>query len=713
MVYAYDQWAQMPIRDLYDTQMMLASVNAAKDMYEKAAQEMKEFKKEYGDFYTPIAAQQEWYNKEFNAADKLNEIYSRGGDPLRNRGDRMELISWINSRPYTEFAQAKRDYANVQKFLDNAGVLDRAGLYNDELTKYQLRKSNPGVSGDTIDEIIQNWNGPFNLTSPTPYKDMADFSKSYFDGIQPNTSVQTKNGVSYTSKDVTIEDLRRIADDSFNDLVKTQQGQLMYNMFLDQTGGDEDAARQMFNNTVVSGNLKRLHHEDDYVQNLNTSLQRQLNRDIAEMRKEIAQLRISNRTSGSGRGSGSGSGGSKTKDFFTAQKAMQAVGTTQILRGSAEIQKQLGVVTASDFNPAGAEGWIQEAQKDIFGSVFNGSQLTDINRFLNARRAEAKHAGMIQDRNTGEYFEDPNWSDEERSVAETNIYNALRGKNPLLFPRTTTITTGTRYFNSLNPYSVDNTSYKTYQTNNRNIMNELRPYVLGVLGKMSTEFTPADLATFVQRDKYDKVSGDWFQIKESDINRIYIGDDAVANMEGSNISPVFSRLTKDEQQEVRDLIKSKHIDAAEGDGFILTPMMKDGKQHIFAKIRLGKYTKGRTTAQQKDMSGNVKESQLDDKINTFDELDSHVIYLDLGVNTVGNYSLIQDENLSTMSGSNELNKKFGVSKNNYYSDENYITPYSWEEDDWSTDDFQPLVQPSSEAAEYSDEDIERMLNGTY
>jgi hypothetical protein len=33
---------------------MLASINAAKDMYEKGVQEMKDFNKTYGDFISPI-----------------------------------------------------------------------------------------------------------------------------------------------------------------------------------------------------------------------------------------------------------------------------------------------------------------------------------------------------------------------------------------------------------------------------------------------------------------------------------------------------------------------------------------------------------------------------------------------------------------------------------------------------------------------------------
>jgi hypothetical protein len=35
MVYANDQWIQLPTRDLYDTQVMAMAINAARDMYEK------------------------------------------------------------------------------------------------------------------------------------------------------------------------------------------------------------------------------------------------------------------------------------------------------------------------------------------------------------------------------------------------------------------------------------------------------------------------------------------------------------------------------------------------------------------------------------------------------------------------------------------------------------------------------------------------------
>jgi hypothetical protein len=93
---------------------------------------------------------------------------------------------------------------------------------------------------------------------------MAVFTKDYFDNIKPFSRSVSKNGVNYTKKEITEQDLHNIADSHFNDLVNTPQGQLMYKMYLDQTGGDKNAARKAFNNAVVSGNRDRLYYEDDY-----------------------------------------------------------------------------------------------------------------------------------------------------------------------------------------------------------------------------------------------------------------------------------------------------------------------------------------------------------------------------------------------------------------------------------------------------------------
>ena len=44
MIYAYDQYAQMPVRDLYDSAIMQMAIGAAKDMYDTRRKDFKEFK---------------------------------------------------------------------------------------------------------------------------------------------------------------------------------------------------------------------------------------------------------------------------------------------------------------------------------------------------------------------------------------------------------------------------------------------------------------------------------------------------------------------------------------------------------------------------------------------------------------------------------------------------------------------------------------------
>ena len=63
--------------------------------------------------------------------------------------------------------------------------------------------------------------GVWNRMSPTPYQNMALFSKDYFDNLKPFTRSASKNGVSYTKSEITEGDLHNIADAHFNDLVNT------------------------------------------------------------------------------------------------------------------------------------------------------------------------------------------------------------------------------------------------------------------------------------------------------------------------------------------------------------------------------------------------------------------------------------------------------------------------------------------------------------
>jgi len=56
----------MPVVDLYDTQMMAMAINAAKDVYDKNLDSIKELRKQTGDFWSPTQSHMDFYNKEFN-----------------------------------------------------------------------------------------------------------------------------------------------------------------------------------------------------------------------------------------------------------------------------------------------------------------------------------------------------------------------------------------------------------------------------------------------------------------------------------------------------------------------------------------------------------------------------------------------------------------------------------------------------------------------
>jgi len=128
-------------------------------------------------------------------------------------------------------------------------------LYNPIIEKYA------GEGLDTFDTL--RGGKIWDRMSPVPYRNMADFSKAYFDNISPIQRSATKNGINYTVSEITEPMLQDIADRHFNDLVQTPQGQLMYKYYKDVYGSDE-AARAAFNNAVVSGNLDRRKYADDY-----------------------------------------------------------------------------------------------------------------------------------------------------------------------------------------------------------------------------------------------------------------------------------------------------------------------------------------------------------------------------------------------------------------------------------------------------------------
>lgn len=265
------EYGRQQIFDPTTAQMVLQAqdqyANALYRDYVRGLEDMKEFNKEYGNFITPILADQEWYNK--NVIDKvrgtIQRMYDAGIDPTRSVQGRAAISQLINSIDVGSVNKLRSSAANAEEFLKARRQLEAQGLYNPLLAKYDGPDINTYSTLDRFDEDgnVISGSGVWDKMSPTPYHNMADFSKAYYDNISPIQRSATKNGVKYTVSEITESMLQDIANRHFNDLVQTPQGQMMYKYYKDTLGSDE-AARQAFNSAVVSGNLDRLKYADNY-----------------------------------------------------------------------------------------------------------------------------------------------------------------------------------------------------------------------------------------------------------------------------------------------------------------------------------------------------------------------------------------------------------------------------------------------------------------
>lgn len=286
MVYAYDQWVPLPTKDLYDTQLMLASINAAKDMYDKAEKKLDAFGVKYGDFQSPIKKDVDWWNNNVIAPvqNKINEAYANGIDLLRSPQGRLYLSQITNRLPYGDMAKVKQSAKAAEKYQDAVQKLQISGLYNPEIEKYEGKSLG---EYSTLGENGVNADGIWNRMSPTPYENLGKFTEDYFKNVKPSSRNITRNGNQVAISEVTEQQLRKIAEDHFDDLVNTPQGQLMYKRELDRAGGNPTLARQYFNEEIYNANKQREFREETRDDHYFEKVKLALDRDELNWKKRV------------------------------------------------------------------------------------------------------------------------------------------------------------------------------------------------------------------------------------------------------------------------------------------------------------------------------------------------------------------------------------------------------------------------------------------
>ena len=186
MIYSKDQWIQLPTQDLYDSQIMLASINAARDMYEKGLQETKEFNKLYGDFTSPIARDVDyWYDNTLKPVrDAINYMYDKGIDPTRSAEGRALIQKLINQAPVAKLNQIRQSAKIADEYVKNRGTMQANGLYDPGFEQFALRDQ----YGRPVD--LSTWStiddGTWERTAPYKYESLYDYTSPMFKDLKPH-----------------------------------------------------------------------------------------------------------------------------------------------------------------------------------------------------------------------------------------------------------------------------------------------------------------------------------------------------------------------------------------------------------------------------------------------------------------------------------------------------------------------------------------------
>ena len=180
MIYGKDVALEYPTKDLYDSNIMLQAINAARYDYQTGQDQIKEFNKLYGDFISPIQSDVDYWNRTTiePVRDALNAMYQQGIDPTRSAEGRALIAQIINNVPTAELNKRRASAKNAEEYLKNRAALQRAGKYNPDYEQFTL-------GGKSLETWNTDVDGPWMRTSPMEYQTLHDFVDPSLDNIKP------------------------------------------------------------------------------------------------------------------------------------------------------------------------------------------------------------------------------------------------------------------------------------------------------------------------------------------------------------------------------------------------------------------------------------------------------------------------------------------------------------------------------------------------
>lgn len=225
MTYAYDDYVQMPTKDLYDTAVMKMAIEAAKDMYDKGQAQMENFYKTYGDFMSPFAKDMERYGAAMNnVRQTVNDAYARGIDLFRSPEGRAIVAQLSHSIDPGWYNRARANAKMGYAYLDALQEAKKNGTYDPIYENWMLnQKGGPG----SFKDFSTAQKGMWTVPGPSKYQDPNALVSPLFENMKDDY-IDTIDGYDYSG--VSRDRRALVLQANIGALLKTPNGRYLYEL---------------------------------------------------------------------------------------------------------------------------------------------------------------------------------------------------------------------------------------------------------------------------------------------------------------------------------------------------------------------------------------------------------------------------------------------------------------------------------------------------
>lgn len=270
MTYAYDDYVQMPTKDLYDTAVMKMAIEAAKDMYDKGQAQMENFYKTYGDFMSPFARDMAYYGEKMNNVRQVvNDAYARGIDLFKSPEGRAIVAQLSHSIDPGWYNLARQNAKVGYAYLDSLKEAMRNGTYDKSFEDYLLTHGGPGLFSNFSSENGAVW----DRAGVSKFQDINQWTHHLFDNMQlsydPELSKKYPGFLAYSKNRDT---MNKIVKSNIAQLANSDMGKYLISRLEQQGITDLGQQLDLLSKTIVDSNWEegqvKLEQDPIYLQNL-------------------------------------------------------------------------------------------------------------------------------------------------------------------------------------------------------------------------------------------------------------------------------------------------------------------------------------------------------------------------------------------------------------------------------------------------------------